>query len=248
MRVSDLLREFVKQALRERKQPFYDKEFFRLKTPGEQVGYIKSRLPCIGYGSSRAVYIANTRKVFKVADSVTMSEDVGHAQNEAEWESLGHTEPFLPRAFHRAADFSWILVELCRSVESTPGGNKKFEAVTGLTLAELTTFGLSQVFRGDVREHLKKSIAYEDALIKRFEEGGRELSARVPRHRKGQWERMLKCEEVLNIINFAARVGRMTNELFSPDNIGFGADGRIVLLDTGLTEEIFATHYMGQSA
>jgi hypothetical protein len=59
---------------------------------------------------------------------------------------------------------------------------------------------------------------------------------------------MLKCEEVLNIINFAARVGRMTNELFSPDNIGFGADGRIVLLDTGLTEEIFATHYMGQSA
>jgi hypothetical protein len=40
----------------------------------------------------------------------------------------------------------------------------------------------------------------------------------------------------------------MTNELFSPDNIGFGADGRIVLLDTGLTEEIFATHYMGQSA
>jgi hypothetical protein len=198
--------------------PFKIGQFRNLKSLRERVQYLKTRTDTklVGEGSSRIVFLVeNGKRVLKVS-----KYQRGKAQNrtEAQAVSAPNSRVYLPKMFAKAADYSWILVEGVDPIKSA----REFERRSAVPLkyVEIGIDFLSPEIQG------RRS---SDKTYQKYKQVHDVLSKKNPWY--GGLIRMAKAADLV-----AGDIGKW-------DSWGITKRGRLVLIDYGLTEEVWNQYY-----
>jgi hypothetical protein len=220
------------------------KETKRLK---EQRGYIedisyglsqlaeKYDLPYMGRGSSRVVYALSTGKVLKIS-----RDEKGIAQTEAEvsvW-SNPSTKEVAAQVFDFDPDYNWSVMEIARTFEVPYNDyNGSLEHELGIPTAYGVVFeirNIADALLSDRSDNLPEQITDKLLELPR----GQEIVLR---------KRLDKYLEnphpfVNKIVDLIRNNDLNTGDVVS-DHFGKTADGRIVLIDYGLSEDVAEQYY-----
>lgn len=201
----------------------------------------KYDLPYMGRGSSRVVYALSTGKVLKIS-----RDERGLAQTEAEvsvW-SNPSTKEVAAQVFDFDPDYNWSVMEIARTFK-VPYRNYKgsLEQELGIPTAYGVVFTIGEIvnqFLLGVSEGLSAELEnkFEDLKEKKKLTRGQEivLRKRLDDYIKNPHPFVGKIKELVNNNDLN------TGDLVS-DHFGKTADGRIVLIDYGLTEDVAQEFY-----
>lgn len=237
-----LLENMDEAALRGFSLDILKKETKRLK---EEAGYIedisyglsqlarKYGLPYMGRGSSRVVYALSTGKVLKIS-----RDERGLAQTEAEvsvWTNPS-TKEVAAQVFDFDPDFNWSVMEIARTFKD-PYRNYKgsLEQELGIptaygvkfTIAEIVNELLSDRSDGIATEAIQDKLLGGQMLV---------LKKRLEKYLENPHPFVDKIADLVHNNDLD------TGDLVS-DHFGKTADGRIVLIDYGLTEDVAEDFY-----
>ena len=221
------------------------KETKRLK---EQRGYIedisyglsqlaeKYDLPYMGRGSSRVVYALSTGKVLKIS-----RDETGIAQTEAEvsvW-SNPSTKEVAAQVFDFDPDYNWSVMEIARTFEVPYNDyNGSLEHELGIPTAYGVVFEIRDIADALLSDR-SDGLLPEQITDKLLElPRGQEIVLR---------KRLDKYLEnphpfVNKIVDLIDNNDLNTGDVVS-DHFGKTADGRIVLIDYGLSEDVAEQYY-----
>lgn len=192
-------------------------QFRKLKTLRERLQYLNTRSDVeeISSGSSRiAFYINNKKQVIKVA-----KWQRGKAQNKTEYQATNCGNPkYLPKMFAKAGDYSWIIVESVIPLKNA----RQFEYYTGFPIRALEV-GINylgpEMQRRPAHDKTKRKYkAIHEAMAKR-----------------SPWYR--------GLVNMAINCNFVAGDIGKWDSWGITKRGRVVLVDYGLTEDVWNTYY-----
>jgi len=196
----------------------------------------KYDLPYMGRGSSRVVYALSTGKVLKIS-----RDERGLAQTEAEvsvWTNPS-TKEVAAQVFDFDPDFNWSVMEIARTFKYPDSSYKdSLEQELGIP----TAYGVYFEIRDIVNELLSDrsdGIATETIKDKLAElPRGQEIVLRK------RLEKYLENPHpfVNKIADLVHNNDLNTGDLVS-DHFGKTADGRIVLIDYGLTDDVAQEFY-----
>lgn len=200
----------------------------KLGSPEQMVMAVVGKLPLLGDGSSRAVFLLDSKRALKIARN-----EKGFAQNQAEAE-LANTpgvSPLVTRVFRTSPTYSWMISELVRPVKS----DKEFQQLTQVPWTFVLQFLNHYENLGDIGDAFSVTVKAQIEKDKRAKLPSPGMSVRGIEH-----------------VPF---IGRLFTALANrPDLIpadlkvlghwGKTPDQRIVLLDSGYTEEVWANHYI----
>ena len=242
--INYLLENMDEAALRGFSLDILKKETKRLK---EQRGYIedisyglsqlaeKYDLPYMGRGSSRVVYALSTGKVLKIS-----RDEKGIAQTEAEvsvW-SNPSTKEVAAQVFDFDPDYNWSVMEIAKTFEVPYNDyNGSLEHELGIPTAYGVVFEIRDIvdaLLSDRSDGLPEQITDKLLGLPR----GQEIVLR---------KRLDKYLEnphpfVNKIVDLIHNNDLNTGDVVS-DHFGKTADGRIVLIDYGLSEEVAEQYY-----
>jgi len=229
-----LLENMDEAALRGFSLDILKKETKRLK---EQGGYIedisyglsqlaeKYDLPYMGRGSSRVVYALSTGKVLKIS-----RDERGIAQTEAEvsvW-SNPSTKEVAAQVFDFDPDYNWSVMEIARTFKD-PYNNYKgsLEHELGIPTAYGVVFEIRDIVSSERIEDKLTELSRGQEIV---------LRKRIEKYLNNPHPFIKKIKELVNNNDLN------TGDLVS-DHFGKTADGRIVLIDYGLTEDVAQEYY-----
>lgn len=201
---------------------------YRLSKLAEKYG-----LPYMGEGSSRVVYALSTGKVLKIS-----RDERGLAQTEAEvsvWTNPS-TKEVAAQVFDFDPDYNWSVMEIARTFKDP---YRNYKASLEQELGIPTAYGVKFTIAEIVNELLSDrsdgiaTEAIQDKLL-----GGQMLVL------KKRLEKYLENPHpfVDKIADLVHNNDLDTGDLVS-DHFGKTTDGRIVLIDYGLTEAVAREHY-----
>lgn len=215
------LRKYIRTILKENLEEDYPQSFnmetFKsLRSFNQRVKYAEQHLQRIGSGSSRIVYKIDDEKVLKLAKNAK-----GVSQNEIEIQYSGYYDirDVVARVFDHDENNLWVEMELARKVSKGD-----FKRITGFNFED---------YAAAVNNH------------------GIEVNRRLNRGTKMDVskelvEKMWEDEFVYEIFDFIGGYDLPVGDLMRLSSYGIvtrnGQDA-IVLVDYGLTEEVFSTHY-----
>lgn len=212
--------------------------------------YIRQHFPElkeVDTGSSRTVFIIDSKRVLKVAKNIK-----GKAQNKAEVEiyTSNKDSGLFTKVFRWNASYTWILSELVRPLKQY----KEFEELTGLDF-----FTLEKAFHiGEMPamlEHYKSQYEGNNQVLQKW------LSPNKPNYIdkydiEGLQEKVQSLQKIYKsltnpkVFDFLDKLlsVKEANELEEADLTSIGhwgktADGRVVILDYGYTTNVRQTHY-----
>lgn len=232
----DLLKK--KTAQLKQKSPWADEV-------GDELAMLvgKYGLPRMGRGSSRAVYALSTSKVLKIS-----TEDRGRAQTEAEvsvWTNPA-TRAVAARVFDFDPDYAWSVMEVAKTFKSPwHMYNRSLEKELGFPSGYGVVFELREILKELLSEEFAKNggeTLSEDMLWKlEQEEGILPSETTILKNRIKVYLRNPHpfIRQLLDLISQnELDMGDMVSEHF-----GKTADGRIVMIDYGLTDEVAREWY-----
>ena len=195
----------------------------------------KYDLPYMGRGSSRVVYALSTGKVLKIS-----RDERGLAQTEAEvsvWTNPS-TKEVAAQVFDFDPDFNWSVMEIARTFKD-PYRNYKgsLEQELGIPNAYGATFTIADIVNellSDRSDGLSENIEDKLAQLPRGEEIV--LRKRIEKYLENPHPFVDKIADLVHNNDLD------TGDLVS-DHFGKTADGRIVLIDYGLTENVAEEFY-----
>jgi hypothetical protein len=215
----DTLKEFIAKTLSEsligEEYPkHFDMNYFKaLKTFKQRIQYCQDNLKRLAAGSSRIVYQIDDEKVLKLAKN-----GKGIAQNDTEIDrgSGSYFSDILAQVYDYDADGLWVEMELARKINAG-----EFRMRTGFDL-------------NDVAKYL---INFQD-----------ENNGKKARHFLQQplVDRLDNDEFIQKLREFVAGTDALAGDLGQISSYGaVKRDGQeeIVLVDFGITEAIYSTHY-----
>lgn len=192
----------------------FDMEHFKtLRSFAQRVKYCEEHLKRISSGSSRIVYMIDNTKVLKLAKN-----QKGLAQNEVEiqWGQDSYFGSILAHTFMYHPDDLWVEMELARKVTK-----KDFQRLTECNIEEMDMY-LRNFYEIN---HGKRPIFTMDPAVK---------------------ERLDENEFVQAIQDFMANVDAPAGDFGRLSSYGIvqrnGQDD-IVLIDFGLTNDVYQTYY-----
>jgi hypothetical protein len=209
-----LTHNLIESFLEEEYPTAFDMDHFKTLTKfAERVRYCEENLKRISSGSARIVYMIDDTKVLKLAKN-----QKGIAQNEVEiqWGQDSYFGPILAHTFMYHPDDLWVEMELARKVSK-----KDFVRINGCTIDELNAYlrNFKEINRG------KRPIFTMDPEVKaRLDEN--EFIGSI-------------AEFMENIDALAGDFGRLNSYGLVQRN---GQDD-IVLIDFGLTNDVYQTYY-----
>lgn len=197
-------------------QSFNMEEFKTLKSFNARIKYCQENLKRISSGSSRIVYMIDDEKVLKLAKN-----NKGIAQNEVEYDYAEHlsNDPVLAKVFDADTDNNtWIEMELARKLNEA-----KFKQITG---------------------HDWKYFAQEVINVYRETQRQKQLY-RVPEDAKMTlWEDETFSYQIFNLIEMYPEFkGGDLAKINSYGIVKRGGADRIVLIDFGLTNNVWDSYY-----
>lgn len=210
-----LLREYLVLTLEKIRSStgFNIQEFKRLETPEQVMEYAQNHLKLLGKGTSRAVFVLNSRQVIKVALGKK-----GLAQNEAEADAFTNpkSKPIIAKIFEADNDgFKWLISELVKPLKS----DAEFKSLAGMSPSTMT--------------HAIKGVKTDD-VTKPAVPGAMSLKGKVSK---------LNQKLIDAVTSFAVENKMLWGDILKLNSWGKTADGRLVLFDYGATEAIFNRYY-----
>jgi len=192
----------------------FDMDHFKTLTKfAERVRYCEEHLKRISSGSARIVYMVDDTKVLKLAKN-----QKGLAQNEVEiqWGQDSYFGSILAHTFMYHPDDLWVEMELARKVSK-----KDFQRLTDCTIDEMNDYliNFNEINRG------KRPIFSMDPEVK---------------------ARLDENEFVSAIVDFMANIGAPAGDFGRLNSYGIiqrGGQDDIVLIDFGLTNDVYQTYY-----
>lgn len=220
--VRKLIREFIQESdLLEDYPASFDMEVFKsLKSHAGRNRYAKEHLKKInkGTGSSRAVYKIDEEKVLKLAYN-----DKGKAQNEVEIEygQYGDLSGVLAKIFdYDEQNHLWVEMELAENVKASD-----FKNLVGYDFTDIKTaiynYGIDS---GNIRGSKKDKKEMDSDLV------------------NSMWEN----EFMQGIFDYIGNYGIPVGDLMKLSSYGIvkGDNGdQIVIIDYGLTHEVYSGYY-----
>jgi len=192
----------------------FDMEHFKtLRSFAQRVKYCEEHLKRISSGSSRIVYMIDNTKVLKLAKN-----QKGLAQNEVEiqWGQDSYFGSILAHTFMYHPDDLWVEMELARKVTK-----KDFQRLTECNIEEMNVYlrNFNEI------NHGKRPIFSMDPEVK---------------------ERLDENEFVQSIQEFMVNIDAPAGDFGRLNSYGIvqrnGQDD-IVLIDFGLTNDVYQTYY-----
>ena len=216
--MSNILREYIQLALNERirsQGKFNLNQFKELEEPFMQVAFVDGVLEELGRGTSRWTYLLTSGKVLKIASP--HNEDKGRAQNEAEVQisSNPRLKQLVARVFDYHPNYDWLISELVRPLTSN-----EMRRILGYSIDNLFNFALDAF---DKNMTIDEFLASKPKIAKLVPPKARQF--------------VTNCIELIDSTELAG------GDISRAEHWGKTPDGRIVLLDYGLTHQIYDTHY-----
>ncbi len=204
---------------------------YRLSKLAEKYG-----LPYMGRGSSRVVYALSTGKVLKIS-----MDERGLAQTEAEvsvWTNPS-TKEVAAQVFDFDPDYNWSVMEIARTFEYP---DRNYKASLEHELGIPTAYGVKFTIAEIVNELLSDrsdgiaTEAIQDKLLELPRGQMLVLKKRLEKYLENPHPFVDKIADLVhnNDLN--------TGDIVS-DHFGKTADGRIVLIDYGFTEDVAEEFY-----
>lgn len=260
----------VSQVLLEIRSDFKWKKFKELKTQYERQQYLyDTNTQVLGTGSSRITFLLSNRYVLKLARPDEIEK--GKAQNKEEVEVATDSKaaPVVAPIFDYAPDYSWIVSEVVRELES----KLEFEEYTGLNFSKMFTY-LTKVFDGktpvndiqyetDILEQRKQQFGTRlkeiEELLKKLPEND-ELREKLVAQQKfittalntaqekltaktETYDKMVNHPIVKALVYMVKHKSAMIADWNFIDHWGKTASGKIVLLDYGYSREVSQKYY-----
>jgi hypothetical protein len=206
-------------------------EFNKMRNIDERRDYLLSKgYHLIGSGSSRDVFLENSKKVIKLAVDIG-----GVAQTQAEYTILASNKnPLLPKLYDCAPDYSWIEIEYCKTFDSSElmqhlnldiDGDDFYNAMSNIKGGETIEEAIQEINKKTRSLRAKKStmltgnIEFLEHIV--YVLG--EINKNPIIHSLIEF-----CNENnLHIIDFA-----------TADNWGTNMDGELKIIDTGFTIDV----------
>lgn len=211
-------------------------KFNALRSPNDRMLFLgEIGAEYLGHGSSRAAYIVSSKKALKLSLS-----PAGTAQNKQEYNFLKENQgPYFPKVYDCAPDYTWIEVELVRPI--TEGQFQSYFQLTPEAANKLAN---------DVQHSGANSFHYYygykmDLVTKTFEalaESGADQSA-IDELNETVEELEKTPENVCEFIDYCLDKDLILTEVFRVDNLGMNSSRELVILDLGLTQDIFSEFY-----
>ena len=216
------LRYFIKKVLNENfiKEDYptsFNLEHFKtLKSFKYRVAYCDANLKKIGAGSSRIVYKVDEEKVLKLAKNKK-----GISQNEIEiqYGRYSDLDGIVAKIFDSDESNLWVEMELAKKIS-----NGDFKRITGFNFEDFAAAINNYGNEVDSKINRRSNISVDPELV----------------------NQMWKDEFVYGIFNFIGNYNLPVGDLKRLNSYGIvKRDGQdmIVLVDFGLTEEVYSSHY-----
>lgn len=192
----------------------FDMDHFQtLKSFAQRVKYCEEHLKRISSGSSRIVYMIDDTKVLKLAKN-----QKGLAQNEVEiqWGQDSYFSSILAHTFLHHPDDLWVEMELARKVSK-----KDFQRLTDCTIEELYHYLINF---NEINRRKRPMFTMDPAVKERLDEN----------------------EFVSAIVDFMSNIGAPAGDFGKLNSYGIvqrGGQDDIVLIDFGLTNDVYQTYY-----
>jgi hypothetical protein len=229
--------EYIFQIIEKQraKSGFSFKEMDDLPTLKEKFDYLESHLEFMGKGSSRVAFILTTKRVVKLAINMA-----GIEQNKAEFEaySKAGNKNAYAKVYQHDPKFNWIVSELVNPIRHENEFYKKY-GFSPETILFFVRRNPSSVEELD--KVIKNTIKNYEALLagENTDEGLHNiLTKNIERYQS-----LLKQQQLKELIVELATKRVDVSDLTTPGHWGKTADGRLVILDYGLNDEIWSKYY-----
>jgi hypothetical protein len=223
-KVQKLIESVVFETLVEFRSSFRWEDLKKIQDPLERIKYAAANLPLLGHGSSRVAFaLPNTKYVLKLARN-----DKGFAQNQQEVEVFTSptSQPVIAKIFDSADDYSWLTSETVKEFPDSEQGMNQFYQTTGLNFSLLSKIlGLIGDYKQGWRENLGQAFARNSQIFQNIQKN------------------YLNHPFVKALESLMLNEGLAAGDLSKVEHYGRTADGRVVLLDYGLTKEVWKKHY-----
>lgn len=195
--------------------------------PEEMIMALAGKLPLLGQGSSRAAFLLDSKRVLKIAIN-----EKGYAQNAAELELADDpgVAPLVTKIFRVGKDNSWLVSELVRPLT----GVKEFQQLTSVPWSFLVDFMQFYTVLGDVGEAFESTVAAVVARDKKNRSPSPGISVRGIEH-------VPFIGRLFTAL--ANRPDMMPGDMIIVSHWGKTPDQRVVLMDSGFTQEVYDAHY-----
>ena len=218
--------------------------------------YARTFLEVLGTGSSRATYLLSMKKVLKIAmnekgiaqNKAEVSVSKYHEEIKANYEkesSLGNLQ-VVTHVYENDPNFQWVIAELVRPLKEE-GGYSEFKRLTNTSWSgmmdlletinnsqkiskSLKTIGLDDPKRSQLEKQYEKTLTSYDTALSQMTSGSRDYLQVDPGFVKLAVEIKKKFNPIMG-------------DLKAIEHWGKTANGSIVLLDSGATEDVWNQHY-----
>lgn len=175
----------------------------------------------LGSGSSRSAFILSPKRALKIANN-----NAGIAQNQAELDVARDYQDYVPNIYGADENGKWLIVDIVRQLKS----EEEFQEVSGFFLHDiLDIMRMSETLGLNVM-----NMGMEDAQV---------LEEYIPDMPAQQILNVVKNDWVLGLYEMIANKDLAHGDIALFGHWGLTASGRLVMLDTGLTSDVWHQHY-----
>lgn len=223
------------------------KQFAKREDYASAIRHAASTMDYLGSGSSRMAIALYDDRVLKIA-----IKKAGMTQNaiEASPQLQSAYGDIVAKVYDRSRDFFWIEQELCEPVEDLDGANKWAEIVCAAPYGAVSMyiFAYYKMYSEYQQEYLDneeiRSLWDAAQRMDSIQDRESKIDNKVP-----VFQRISKSSTIQKILKLMFEYDLAPGDLVPPassgkfDAIGFGADGRPVIMDYGMTGEVWHDHY-----
>lgn len=229
-----------------RSKTFKWNEFKELGKGGTRADWIRilkyirgAGLQKLGQGSSRVVYVLSSRHALKVAHHY----EAGAAQNkvESDFSDLNEADVLFARVHLEHPKHLWVVTDLVK--EATDADFQKRFGLSGEEFVAVLDRALNMPYEEEVEDHdADHDIPYQRRMNKNQKKQViLDVSKAAGFDGSGiHFDRMI---EILDALSIMYLKGLSPGDTERTKHWGKTPDGRIVLLDYGLTDKVWSDHY-----
>lgn len=202
--------------------------------PDSKIDYVidVARLRYLNEGSSRAVFVIDSKRVLKIAKN-----EKGFAQNEMELKVFqdASTAPVVTRILLNAPDFSWLVSEIVRPLTS----EDEFQQLSGVPFILVRTiFNFNDKYRD-----MQKSVQATRNRFALNKQQFPESTVFGDIHERMDEYLATPFIKQISMAFSDANLKLLAADLRVLQHWGKTPDQRVVLLDSGYSEEVANAHY-----
>lgn len=210
--------------------------FKTLQSHDQILDYISSRLPIIGEGTTRVVFAVNTHRVIKVAKNTN-----GYLQNAAELEM--YTNPYSSKVVTKinnvgqvGTNLVWLSCDLLKPIQT----EEEFEKKSGLCWKTYirAISAVAKKIERPTNEIIELEYQKEYKRYEKIKETGTYGDVEACYFELSCIKAIKNSDFFNSIVSAMKHSGLMPGDLMEYDHYGVNPEGKLLLLDYGLTQEV----------